>query len=114
MSCIDVMYYYPQKSGGHGIRTRNPFRGTTFPVWPLAIRLPSNVTAAFRESHLISIYHPEDVFGKRGGKPPGIQLAFGSLSAAGRRWSGSKQAAKGVGGGNRSPKSLPWGLSGSQ
>ena len=28
-------------SGGHGIRTRNPFRGTTFPVWPLAIRLPS-------------------------------------------------------------------------
>ena len=28
-------------SGGHGARTRNPFRGTTFPVWPLAIRLPS-------------------------------------------------------------------------
>ena len=28
-------------SGGHGIRTRNPLRGTTFPVWPLAIRLPS-------------------------------------------------------------------------
>src|SRR5208283_1117824 len=29
------------KSGGHEIRTRNPLRGTTFPVWPLAIRLPS-------------------------------------------------------------------------
>ncbi len=28
-------------SGGHEIRTRNPLRGTTFPVWPLAIRLPS-------------------------------------------------------------------------
>ena len=28
-------------SGGHGIRTHNPFRGTTFPVSPLAIRLPS-------------------------------------------------------------------------
>src|SRR6187551_1693244 len=27
--------------GGHGARTRNPLRGTTFPVWPLAIRLPS-------------------------------------------------------------------------
>ena len=29
------------QSGGHEIRTRNPLRGTTFPVWPLAIRLPS-------------------------------------------------------------------------
>ena len=29
------------KSGGHGARTRNSFRSTTFPVWPLAIRLPS-------------------------------------------------------------------------
>ena len=28
-------------SGGHGARTRNPLRGTTFPVWPLTIRLPS-------------------------------------------------------------------------
>ena len=28
-------------SGGHGSRTRNRFPGTTFPVWPLAIRLPS-------------------------------------------------------------------------
>jgi hypothetical protein len=28
-------------SGGHGIRTRNRFPGTTFPVSPLAIRLPS-------------------------------------------------------------------------
>ncbi len=28
-------------SGGHGTRTRNRFPGTTFPVWPLAIRLPS-------------------------------------------------------------------------
>src|SRR5947209_7624989 len=24
------------RSGGHGTRTRNPLRGTTFPVWPLA------------------------------------------------------------------------------
>jgi hypothetical protein len=29
------------QSGGHGTRTRNRFPGTTFPVWPLAIRLPS-------------------------------------------------------------------------
>lgn len=29
------------RGGGHGTRTRNPLRGTTFPVWPLAIRLPS-------------------------------------------------------------------------
>ena len=29
------------QSGGHGTRTRNPLRGTTFPVWPLTIRLPS-------------------------------------------------------------------------
>ena len=32
-----------QKSGGHGTRTRNPLRGTTFPMWPLAIRLPSQI-----------------------------------------------------------------------
>jgi len=31
-----------QTSGGHGTRTRNRLPGTTFPVWPLAIRLPSN------------------------------------------------------------------------
>ncbi len=30
-----------QPSGGHGARTRNRFPGTTFPVSPLAIRLPS-------------------------------------------------------------------------
>jgi hypothetical protein len=30
-----------RNSGGHGTRTRNRFPGTTFPVWPLAIRLPS-------------------------------------------------------------------------
>ena len=29
------------QSGGHGIRTHNSFRSTTFPVWPLTIRLPS-------------------------------------------------------------------------
>ena len=29
------------QSGGHGIRTHNRFPGTTFPVWPLTIRLPS-------------------------------------------------------------------------
>ncbi len=28
-------------SGGHGARTRNPLRGTSFPMRPLAIRLPS-------------------------------------------------------------------------
>ena len=28
-------------SGGHGTRTRNRLPGTTFPVSPLAIRLPS-------------------------------------------------------------------------
>ncbi len=32
-----------QLSGGHGIRTHNRFPGTTFPVWPLAIRLPSKL-----------------------------------------------------------------------
>ena len=31
---------YP--NGGHGSRTRNPLRGTSFPMRPLAIRLPSN------------------------------------------------------------------------
>ena len=30
-----------RQSGGHGTRTRNRFPGTTFPVSPLAIRLPS-------------------------------------------------------------------------
>ena len=30
-----------RQSGGHGIRTHNSFRSTTFPVWPLTIRLPS-------------------------------------------------------------------------
>ncbi len=29
------------KNGGHGIRTRNPFQGTSFPMRPLAIRLSS-------------------------------------------------------------------------
>jgi hypothetical protein len=29
------------EGGGHEIRTRNRLPGTTFPVWPLAIRLPS-------------------------------------------------------------------------
>ncbi len=30
-----------RESGGHGTRTRNPIRGTSFPMRPLAIRLPS-------------------------------------------------------------------------
>ncbi len=30
-----------ERSGGHGGRTRNRFPGTTFPMSPLAIRLPS-------------------------------------------------------------------------
>src|SRR5690606_19795794 len=34
-------------SGGHGTRTRNPLRGTSFPMRPLAIRLPSGVAAVF-------------------------------------------------------------------
>ena len=32
-------------SGGHGSRTRNRFPGTTFPVSPLAIRLPSEMAS---------------------------------------------------------------------
>jgi hypothetical protein len=36
-------------SGGHGSRTRNRFPGTTFPVWPLAIRLPSGTVAPERQ-----------------------------------------------------------------
>ena len=32
----------PFFSGGHGTRTRNPLRGTSFPMMPLAIRLPSS------------------------------------------------------------------------
>jgi hypothetical protein len=32
----------PYFSGGHGTRTRNPLRGTSFPVKPLTIRLPSD------------------------------------------------------------------------
>ena len=35
-------------SGGHGTRTRNPLRGTTFPVSPLAIRLPSEAAGRSR------------------------------------------------------------------
>ena len=33
------------QSGGHGDRTRNPLRGTSFPMKPLAIRLPSRQTS---------------------------------------------------------------------
>ncbi len=32
-----------QQGGGHGTRTRNPLRGTSFPMKPLAIRLPSKL-----------------------------------------------------------------------
>jgi hypothetical protein len=35
-----------QKNGGHGTRTRNPLRGTSFPMMPLAIRLPSRIPNA--------------------------------------------------------------------
>ena len=37
-----------RESGGHGTRTRNPIRGTSFPMRPLAIRLPSR--SGFRVS----------------------------------------------------------------
>ena len=47
------------QSGGHGSRTRNPLRGTTSPMWPLTIRLPSKtqqfVTSTFLLYHLL--YH---------------------------------------------------------
>ena len=36
------------QSGGHGIRTRNPLRGTTSPMWPLTIRLPSKTLGLSR------------------------------------------------------------------
>ena len=41
------------RSGGHGNRTRNPLRGTTFPVWPLAIRLPSGTRS--KSSKLLTL-----------------------------------------------------------
>ncbi len=34
------------EGGGHGTRTRNPLRGTSFPMKPLAIRLPSRDSAS--------------------------------------------------------------------
>ena len=37
-SCVKSLNY---QSGGHGSRTRNPVKGTSFPMRPLAIRLPS-------------------------------------------------------------------------
>ena len=37
-SCVKSLNY---NSGGHGSRTRNPVKGTSFPMRPLAIRLPS-------------------------------------------------------------------------
>ena len=47
------------RSGGHGTRTHNRFPGTTFPVWPLAIRLPSkqrkNDVFCLRKSELAYI-----------------------------------------------------------
>ena len=50
--CASVFQKYPHRvskkpanrSGGHGTRTRNPLRGTSFPMMPLAIRLSSNGT----------------------------------------------------------------------
>ena len=41
-SCQALKDSRHSNSGGHGTRTRNPLRGTTFPVWPLTIRLPSS------------------------------------------------------------------------
>ena len=46
------------QSGGHGIRTHNRFPGTTFPVWPLTIRLPSK-QAFFGLSTLLSPSKPD-------------------------------------------------------
>ena len=50
--CVSVFQKYnhrvskkpANRSGGHGTRTRNPLRGTSFPMMPLAIRLSSNGT----------------------------------------------------------------------
>ena len=46
---VSVIFARRQTSGGHGTRTRNRLPGTTFPVSPLAIRLPSDrcASAAF-------------------------------------------------------------------
>ena len=56
-------------SGGHGNRTRNPFRGTTFPVQQAR---PVGVPSMFRQR-------------KTSGKPPFRQAAVGVPSAAVRR-----------------------------
>ena len=48
-SCRDVRIHEvgvdltPLGSGGHGTRTRNSIRSTSFPMRPLAIRLPSRM-----------------------------------------------------------------------
>jgi integrase len=36
-----------KEGGGHGSRTRNPLRGTTSPMWPLTIRIPSGLLTRF-------------------------------------------------------------------
>lgn len=41
LSGIVLLQTMHSTSGGHGTRTRNPLRGTSFPMMPLAIRLPS-------------------------------------------------------------------------
>ena len=70
------------KSGGHEIRTRNRLPGTTFPVWPLAIRLPSggrglhdNGTREKRKGFRVSVAK-ERIDAKR------QQLAEGSAKVA--------------------------------
>ena len=46
------------QGGGHGTRTRNPLRGTSFPMKPLAIRLPSSSQANASRTTLGAIFRP--------------------------------------------------------
>ena len=67
------------RSGGHGTRTRNPFRGTTFPVWPLAIRLPSEVAGHARRPRCL---RPSSE--AAGQARPGRLAKHGATAARGR------------------------------
>ena len=48
-----------KEGGGHGSRTRNPLRGTTSPMWPLTIRLPSKTQQFVTSTFLVYplLYH---------------------------------------------------------
>jgi hypothetical protein len=56
------------QSGGHGARTRNRLPGTTFPVSPLAIRLPSGHTRQLTGDFSSSLLCLQSVNTRRDGR----------------------------------------------